>query len=110
MLQKAAEQIKDANGDVTDTVEYAVTINPAKKDLDKNSENLELTDKLTTDNNTEASLDLSTVKLYKYDATAANKRGAEENSNVYHVTGYDARTHTMTIQIPDKAAYVLVYR
>ena len=98
------EQNEGAN---TRKVTYTVKINPDALQLMKKGAILELTDELVVPEYAKATLDRSSVKLYKGD-TLANEDliyfDCEE------VPEKDSETHyVMTLRIPDKTAYTLVY-
>lgn len=110
VLKKTAEQVKDENKNNTYAVDYSVVINPAKKDLNTSSDVVTLVDTLTpNDTSTEATLDLSTVKLYEYDFVTKTM-GSLMDASQYHVVNYDSRINQMTIEIPDKQSFLLKYR
>ena len=108
-VQKSAEQLKDDNGKLLNAVKYKVVINPAAKDLLKDSEQLTLTDTMEVPDGVDAYLDLSQIKLYQLDASKDDQLGEEIPAERYQVS-YDQKTHKMTLQIPDELACVLVYR
>lgn len=103
-VTKTAKQIKNST-----KVEYSVSINPAGKDLNPNSDKLVLVDKLDLQWKPYTSyLDLSSLKIYEYDGTKENHRGNEIDSSRYKVQ-YDEADHKLTITLPDELACVLVY-
>lgn len=104
-VTKTAKQIKDST-----KVEYSVCINPAGKDLNPNSDKLDLVDKLENLEWTSCTsyLDLSSLKIYEYDGTKEDHRGNVIDSSRYKVQ-YDEANHKLTITLPDELACVLVY-
>lgn len=103
-VTKTAKQIENST-----KVEYSVVINPAGRDLNPKSDKIELVDELgLTWQNYTSYLDLSSLKIYEYDAAQVNHRGNEIDSSRYKVQ-YDEVNHKMTITLPDELACVLVY-
>lgn len=104
-VTKTAKQIKNST-----KVEYSVCINPAGKDLNPNSDKLDLVDKLENLEWTSCTsyLDLSSLKIYEYDGTKEDHRGNVIDSSRYKVQ-YDEANHRLTITLPDELACVLVY-
>ncbi len=103
-VDKEAEQ---GTGEHSDLVYYNVVINDGGQNLNPNSDFVTLTDTMDADGDT-VSLDLSSVRLYYYDAAAENHRGAEVNAS-YYTLRYDESTNTMTLDVPDETALVLSY-
>ena len=101
--------------DSTGYVRYSVVINPDKLKLGTDKM-IELVDDMHPDgseSNT-AALVRSTVKLYSYDPTAPDKKGAEIADGVYTVdykeTKKNQRNHyILTVSVPNGYAYVLEY-
>lgn len=99
----------------TGYVRYSVVINPDKLKLGTDKM-IELVDDMHPDgseSNT-AALVRSTVKLYSYDPTAHDKKGAEIADGVYTVdykeTQKNQRNHyILTVSVPNGYAYVLEY-
>lgn len=87
---------------------YYIAINTGAEDLDPNSDQLTLTDKLNAQSSLDPALDLDSVALYTYDATAKNHLGTKIDIDRYRIQ-YDSTTHTITAAVPDKLACVLVY-
>lgn len=87
---------------------YYIAINTGAEDLDPNSDQLTLTDKLSAQSSLAPALDLDSVALYTYDATAKNHLGTKLDIDRYRIQ-YDNTTHTITATVPDKLACVLVY-
>lgn len=106
---KKGEQLTDSDGNVTNTVKYAVTINPAGSDLAVGSDTITLTDTLDIGTAVGASLQLETLKLYSYDPTKDNGLGTEIASGRYSVT-YDDLHNKITGILPDNTPCVLVYQ
>lgn len=103
-VTKTAKQIENST-----KVEYSVTINPAGKDLNPNSDKLVLVDNLDLQSNSYTSyLDMSSLKIYEYDGTKEDHRGNVIDSSRYKVQ-YDEADHQLTITLPDELACVLVY-
>lgn len=99
----------------TGYVRYSVVINPDKLKLGTDKM-IDLVDDMHPDgseSNT-AALVRSTVKLYSYDPTAPDKKGAEIADGVYTVdykeTKKNQRNHyILTVSVPNGYAYVLEY-
>jgi hypothetical protein len=108
-VSKNGEQLTDSDGKVTNTVKYAVTINPAGSDLAVGSDTITLTDTLNIGTAVGASLQLETLKLYSYDPTKANGLGTEIASGRYTFT-YDETKNKITAVLPDSTPCVLVYQ
>lgn len=103
-VTKTAKQIDNST-----KVEYSVVINPAGKDLNPNSDNVTLTDKLEySDNQISPYLVLSSLKLYEYDANKDDHKGKLIDASRYQVQIDDA-THKLTVTLPDELACVLGY-
>lgn len=101
--------------DSTGYVRYSVVINPDKLKLGTDKM-IELVDDMHPDGNESntAALVRSTVKLYSYDPTAPDKKGAEIADGVYTVdykeTKKNQRNHyILTVSVPNGYAYVLEY-
>jgi len=104
---KTGEQVM-SNGSPTNIMRYYVDINPAGKDLDKNSDTLVLTDTFGDANRYSPELLMDTIHLYAYQPDAGNHKGAEIDKSRYSVT-YDASNGVMTVRVPDALACVLGY-
>lgn len=96
-------------------VRYSVVINPDKLMLGTDKM-IDLVDDMHPDDSTAntAALVRSTVKLYSYDPTAPDKKGAEIADGVYTVdykeTQKSNRNHyILTVSVPNGYAYVLEY-
>lgn len=108
-VSKTSVQVKDDTGNYTNTVRYYVTINQASEDIDPKSDSLELVDTLSNLGDlAEASLDLDRVELYHYDGNADNYCGKLIDGARYNYE-YNPETHTITFQVPDSTAMVLMY-
>lgn len=101
--------------DSTGYVRYSVVINPDKLMLGTDKM-IELVDDMHPDGSTAntAALVRSTVKLYSYDPTAPDKKGAEIADGIYTVdykeTQKNNRNHyILTVSVPNGYAYVLEY-
>ena len=99
----------------TGYVRYSVIINPDRLKLG-NDKMIELVDVMHPSSSTAntAALVRSTVKLYSYDPTAPDKKGAEITDGVYTVdykeTQKSSRNYyTLTVSVPNGYAYVLEY-
>ena len=99
----------------TGYVRYSVVINPDKLMLGTDKM-IDLVDDMNPDGNESntAALVRSTVKLYSYDPTAPDKKGAEIADGVYTVdykeTKKNQRNHyILTVSVPNGYAYVLEY-
>lgn len=104
VVSKFGRQIEN-----TTKIEYTVTINPAGKDLDPNSDKIVLRDKLELDNRYSAYIDASSLKLYEYDSETEDHRGKLIDSSRYQVQ-MDTQNNVLTITLPDELACVLVYQ
>ena len=104
VVSKFGRQIEN-----TTKIEYTVTINPAGKDLDPNSDKIVLRDKLELDNRYSAYIDVSSLKLYEYDSETEDHRGKLIDSSRYQVQ-MDTQNNVLTITLPDELACVLVYQ
>lgn len=104
VVSKFGRQIEN-----TTKIEYTVTINPAGKDLDPNSDKIVLRDELELDNRYSAYIDASSLKLYEYDSEAEDHRGKLIDSSRYQVQ-MDTQNNVLTITLPDELACVLVYQ
>lgn len=104
---KTGEQVM-SNGSPTNIMRYYVDINPAGKDLDKNSDTLVLTDTFSDANRYSPELLMDAIHLYAYQPDAENHKGAEIDKSRYSVT-YDASNGVMTVRVPDALACVLGY-
>lgn len=104
VVTKSGKQINN-----TTKIEYTVTINPAGKDLDPNSDKIVLRDELELDNRYSAYIDASSLKLYEYDSIAEDHRGKLIDSSRYQVQ-MDTQKNVLTITLPDELACVLVYQ
>lgn len=109
-LEKSGEQLRDENGDCTDTVRYYIVINQGEKDLVPGMGYITLTDKLDYGAAAGAEFLPSSVRLYNYDAGRPDNHycGEEVNHSLYSYT-YDEEQHVLTFSLLDKTAYVLVY-
>ena len=107
---KTGAQLKNANDEWINKIEYNVVINPAGLDLDEDSDTITLIDTVSLGNGIGgAYLDIDNVKLYQLDSSAENSRGAEFNSSVYKVQ-YEESNRKITVTLPDALACVLVYQ
>jgi hypothetical protein len=103
--------VLDAQGNpvYSNTVRYTVIINQGGLDLDPVRDVLKLKDTLTLPwNAAGADLNVGSVHLYQYDATAEDHLGQELNPARYSYV-YDRDSHTLTFTIPDHMALALVY-
>lgn len=94
-------------------VDYSIVINPHAEDLDDESDTLVLKDVLKYDAKqlSAVNLDLSTVKLYVYDATKEDKCGAEIDASRYVIEYNDLSSgkREFKVTLPDELACVLKY-
>lgn len=94
-------------------VDYSIVINPHAEDLDDESDTLVLKDVLKYDAKqlSAVNLDLSTVKLYVYDATKKDKCGAEIDASRYVIEYNDLSSgkREFKVTLPDELACVLKY-
>ncbi len=106
-VSKSGEQLKDESGEPTGNLRYYVEINAAGQDLDLNSDVLTLTDKFDS-KSVDSDLDPSSIKLYAYDFSKEHHYDPNRPIENFKAT-YDAKTHTITAEVPDKRACVLTY-
>lgn len=106
-VSKSGEQLYDTNGEPTNNLRYYVEINAAGQDLDPNSDVLTLTDKFDS-GSVDSDLDPSSIKLYAYDYSKEHHYDLDRPIDNFKAT-YDAKTHTITVEVPDKRACVLTY-
>ena len=96
-----------------DIVDYSIVINPNAEDLDDESDTLVLKDvlKYGAGELNAINLDLSTVKLYVYDATKEDKCGAEIDASRYVIEYNDSSSgkREFKVTLPDELACVLKY-
>ncbi len=106
-VSKSGEQLYDTNGEPTNNLRYYVEINAAGQDLDPNSDVLTLTDKFDS-GSVDSDLDPSSIKLYAYDYSKEHHYDLDRPIDNFKAT-FDAKTHTITVEVPDKRACVLTY-
>lgn len=106
-VSKSGEQLSDESGEPTNNLRYYVEINAAGQDLDPNSDVLTLTDKFDS-KRVDSDLDPSSIKLYAYDYSKVHHFDPNRPIENFKAT-YDAKTHTITVQVPDKRACVVSY-
>ncbi|MDD6693973.1 MAG: hypothetical protein PUE38_06375 [Olsenella sp.] len=106
-VSKSGDQLLDSNGEPTNNLRYYVEINAAGQDLDPNSDVLTLTDKFDS-KSVDSDLDPSSIKLYAYDFSKEHHYDSNRPIENFKAT-YDAKTHTITAEVPDKRACVLTY-
>jgi LPXTG-motif cell wall-anchored protein/uncharacterized repeat protein (TIGR01451 family) len=92
----------------TGKLRYYVQINTGAKDLNPNSDELELTDTFGAPNTLEPTIDPTSIKLYAYDPAKENGLDTSREIKGYKAK-YDEATHKITVTLPDKTACVLVY-
>ena len=92
----------------TGKLRYYVQINTGAKDLNPNSDELELTDTFGAPNTLEPTIDPTSIKLYAYDPAKENGLDTSKEIKGYKAK-YDEATHKITVTLPDKTACVLVY-
>lgn len=109
VVAKTGEQVKDANGNLTNEVAYQININPAAKDLNPDDNTVTLTDQLKMRDGMQAYLNLKQTKLYQYDPLAKDHIGKELNASLYSLK-YDSDSNQLKLELPDDLACVLVYR
>ena len=109
VVAKTGEQVKDANGNLTNEVAYQININPAAKDLNPGDNTVTLTDQLKMPDGVKAYLNLKQIKLYQYDPLAKDHIGKELNASLYSLK-YDSDSNQLKLELPDEQACVLVYR
>ena len=110
VIEKGGEQLTSVDGkQVSNTVRYYVTINPAGLTLN-NKKNLTLNDKITQTDGMKVELDVSSVKLFNYDKAKESDhyKGAELNSNSFTFQ-YENQNNSFTVVVPDATPCVLQY-
>ena len=111
--QRKEKYSKTGEGIWKDIVDYSIVINPNAEDLDDESDTLVLKDVLKYDAKklSAVNLDLSTVKLYVYDATKEDKCGAEIDASRYVIEYNDSSSgkREFKVTLPDELACVLKY-
>lgn len=105
-VSKSGKQLYE-NGEPTNNLRYYVEINAAGQDLDLNSDVLTLTDKFDS-KSVDSDLDPSSIKLYAYDFSKEHHYDPNRPIENFKAT-YDANTHTITAEVPDRRACVLTY-
>lgn len=115
---KHESQIISKSGNYDDStgyVRYSVVINPDKLMLGTDKM-IDLVDVMHPESSTAntAALVRSTVKLYSYDPTAPDKKGAEIADGIYTVDYKETQKnnrnyYTLTVSVPNGYAYVLEY-
>lgn len=105
-VSKSGEQLYE-NGEPTGNLRYYVEINAAAQDIDPNSDVLTLTDKFDS-KSVDSDLDPSSIKLYAYDFSKEHHYDPDRPIENFKAT-YDAKTHTISVEVPDKRACVLTY-
>lgn len=110
-VKKAGEQVKDADGKPTNQVRYTIAINPAAKNLDPYADMLTLTDTMSgIPSDGSAYIDANTLDLYEYNTNADGKLNPTTKIDTSRYTvKYDTVSHTLTVQVPDQLACILVY-
>ena len=94
MLEKHSKQVNDV-------IKYSIPINTAGLDLDKDSDTIKLSDKLSlASDSATADLMLDTVKLYSYDRKTG-KKSEEVNKEDYKFT-YNEADNSFVVEIPDE--------
>ncbi|MEE8674692.1 hypothetical protein [Tractidigestivibacter scatoligenes] len=106
-VSKSGEQLYDESGEPTGNLRYYVEINAAAQDLDPNSDVLTLTDKFNS-GSVDSDLDPSSIKLYAYDYSKEHHYDPARPIENFKAS-YDAKTHTIAVEVPDKRACVLTY-
>lgn len=101
MLEKHSKQVNDV-------IKYSIPINTAGLDLDKDSDTIKLSDKLSLGvDSAKADLLLDSVKLYKFDRKTSQKLD-EVNKEDYKFT-YNETDNSFVVEIPDKTPLLLEY-
>lgn len=106
-VSKSGEQLYDESGEPTGNLRYYVEINAAAQDLDPNSDVLTLTDEFNS-GSVDSDLDPTSIKLYAYDYSKEHHYDPARPIENFKAS-YEAKTHTITVEVPDKCACVLTY-
>ncbi len=105
-LEKNGVQLLDEEGNPTGRVRYDLIINAGAEDLDPESDWIVLTDQFSS--GIGADLDLGSIQLYYYDPSDPDRLGNRVMPYEYRLS-YSAQDKTLTVQIPDETAFVMVY-
>lgn len=101
LLEKNSKQVNDV-------IKYSIPINTAGLDLDKDSDTIKLSDKLSLGSESaKADLLLDTVKLYSYDRTTGEKLD-ELSKDDYKFT-YNENDSSFVVELPDETPLYLEY-
>ena len=119
-IEKTGEQLPqyDSNGEpmldseghpiLSSNIRYSVIINAGEKDLAPDLDFITMWDRLTIGNAAGAEFRPGDVHLYHYDPNQENNLGQEIDSSLYAYI-YDEQNYTLTFNLPDETACVLVY-
>ncbi len=105
-IDKNGVQLLDSEDNPLGRVRFTLKINLGEEDLDPESDWITLSDVLSS--NIGAEFEYTSVKLYYYDPTKPDHLGNQLGTYDFHLA-YDQDTRTLTLQIRDETAYVLVY-
>ena len=105
-LEKRGVQLSDTEGSPLSRVRFTLEINLGAEDLDPESDWIVLSDVLSS--NIGAELELSSVRLYRYDPSRPNNLGNRVMPYEFSLS-YDTSTRTLTARLKDETAYVMVY-
>lgn len=108
-LKKTGEQLFLDDGSPSNQVRYYVVINPdGSQLLEEPGGTLTLTDTLTVPEGSAAQLLLETAQVCRYDPAKAHGIGTPLEAEEYSIR-YDGETYTLTVEVPDATACVVVY-
>ena len=105
-LQKTGVQLLDEEDNPLNRLRFTLLINAAAEDLNPEGDWLTLEDRFSSD--ISANLELNSVRLYHYDPNGPNGLGVRATPYEFYLS-YDTATATLTAQLPDETAYVLIY-
>lgn len=105
-LEKDGKQLLDEEGNPVSRIRYTLLINAGAEDLDSAGDWITLTDQFSA--GIGANLELSSVRLYHYDPSRPGGVGNRVMPYEFHLA-YNTAAKTMTLELKDETAYVLVY-
>lgn len=89
-------------------IRYSIVINPRAEDLDINSKTIKLVDRLKQSDALAPRVDVSSIKLYKFDINKPGKKGTLVDSSEYGLT-LKPDDFELSLTIPDERAFILEY-
>lgn len=113
-LDENDNPLLDSNGNIiqgrkpSNKIKYSIAINPKGENLDLNSKTLTLEDKIDGGETVNPTLDIDSVKLYRYDPAGEGNKGRPISDTSYRFK-YDNKTKQIEMVIPDEEGFVLEY-